>query len=117
MNANLLTEIDHAARAYCVQARALTLTATDFYDWLESLPPTRRTEVRRRGFRASRSEPEFLRFCLEWRGIDLWSFMAANLSLPAFEFWTATGQKAGSRPLPLSSLTKPNASRGSFTRP
>lgn len=99
MNTELLTEIDRATRAYCAQARALMLTATDFYNWLESLPLARRAEVRQHGFRASRAEPEFLRFCLEWRSIDLWSFMAANLSLPAFDFWTANGQTVGQRPL------------------
>lgn len=99
MNADLSTEIDHAVWAYCAQARALTLTATDFHEWLESLPPARRAEARGRGFRASCAEPEFLRFCLEWRGLDLWSFLAANLSIAAFELWTATGQTARRRPL------------------
>lgn len=73
----------------------MMLTATDFYDWLESLPPKRRAEVRRRGLQASQAEPDFLRFCLEWRRIDLWSFMAANLSLPAFDLCIARGQPAG----------------------
>jgi hypothetical protein len=99
MPSDLRTEINDAIRAYCAQARALTLTATDFYDWLASLPPAQQAAVRRRGLRASRTEPEFLRFCLEWRGMDLWSFMAAHLSLPAFELWTATGQTARYRPL------------------
>lgn len=65
MNADLLTEIDHALQACCAQAQGLPLTATDCYDWLESLPPLGRAEVRQRGLRASRAEPEFLRFCLE----------------------------------------------------
>ncbi|MDB5270760.1 MAG: hypothetical protein JWP58_3800 [Hymenobacter sp.] len=99
MNSDLISEINAAIRAYCTQARALTLTATDFYDWLKSLPPARRAEVRQRGLRASRAEPEFLRFCLEWRGIDLWGFMAANLSLPAFDLWVATGQSACPQPI------------------
>lgn len=95
MAPDLLAEIDNATQAYCAQARGLALTATDFYDWLESLPPARRDEVRRRGLHASHAEQEFFRFCLEWRGIDMWSFMAANLSLPAFGLWVATGQQAG----------------------
>ena len=98
MKADLPAEIDAAIRAYCAQAQAITLTATDFYDWLAALPLARQTAIRQRGFRASRAEPEFIRFCLEWRGISLWNFMAANLSLPAFDLWCATGQTAR-RPL------------------
>ncbi|MBF9144083.1 hypothetical protein [Hymenobacter properus] len=100
MHDELLIEINDAIRAYCAQARSLTLTATDFYDWLASLPSGQRARVREGGLRGCRAEPEFLRFCLEWRGLDLWSFMAANLSLPAFDLWTATGQTAHYRPLP-----------------
>ncbi|MFD2718447.1 hypothetical protein ACFST9_06955 [Hymenobacter monticola] len=100
MHTQLLAEINDAIRAYCAQAKTLTLTATDFYDWLASLPPARQAAVRQRGLRACRAEPEFLRFCLEWRGIDLWSFMAAKLSLAAFDLWTATGQTAAYRALP-----------------
>lgn len=109
MNTDLLTEINRATRAYCAQARALTLTATDFYDWLASLPPARRAEIQQRGFRASQAETEFLRYCLEWRGIDLWSFMAANLSLPAFNLWATTGQTAAQRSLPHHFLANPGA--------
>jgi hypothetical protein len=111
MTSDLLTEINHASRAYCAQARALTLTATDLYDWLESLPPARRAEVRQRGLRASRAEPEFLRFCLERRGMDLWSFMADNLSRPAFDLWTAPGPCAGNWPLLCHPSTSPRAPR------
>jgi hypothetical protein len=99
MHSDLLTEINDAIRAYCAQASALTLTATDFYDWLASLSPAQRAQVRQRGLRACRAEPEFLRFCLEWRGLDLWSFMSAHLSLSAFELWTAPGQTARYRPV------------------
>jgi len=99
MHSDLLLEINEAIETYCAQTRSLTLTATDFHDWLASLPPAQRTGVRQRGLRACRAEPEFMRFCLEWRGLDLWGFMAAHLSLPAFDLWTATGQTAQYRPV------------------
>jgi hypothetical protein len=94
----VLAEIATATKAYCDQARCLQLTATDFYDWLDALPPARRALVKERGLRACRFEPNFLRFCLEWRGYDMWSFMAANLSLEAFEYWASHGQFAGQVP-------------------
>ncbi len=95
---DLLTEITRAAKAYYAQAHALPLTATDFYDWLASLPAARRADVRARGFAASQAEPDFLRFCLEWRGHDMWSFMAGQLSVPAFELWVANRQFNGDLP-------------------
>lgn len=95
---DLLAEITQVAKAYYAQAAAFPLTATDFYDWLASLPPARRTDVRARGFAASPAEPGFLRFCLEWRGLDMWSFMAARLSVPAFELWISNGEFDGDLP-------------------
>ncbi|ALW83788.1 hypothetical protein AUC43_00910 [Hymenobacter sedentarius] len=94
----LAAEIHRAIQAYCAQARALPLTATDFYDWLAALPPDRRAEVKAQGMRASKAEPEFLSFCLEWRGYTLWNFMAGHLSLEAFDHWVASGQSAGKLP-------------------
>lgn len=52
---DLLSEITQTAKAYYAQASAFPLTATDFYDWLESLPTARKTEVMAHGFRAGRS--------------------------------------------------------------
>jgi len=95
---DLLSEITHAAKAYYAQASSLPLTATDFYDWLASLPDARRAEVTARGFAASQAEPDFLRFCLEWRGHDMWGFMAGQLSMAAFELWEANGQFNGDLP-------------------
>ena len=95
---DLLAEITTTARAYYAQAAAFPLTATDFYDWLEGLAPTRRADVLARGFAARRAEPDFLRFCLEWRGLDMWGFMAARLSLAAFELWVANGEFNGDLP-------------------
>ena len=95
---DLLAEITAAARAYYAQAAAFPLTATDFYDWLAGLPPARWAGVLARGFAASQAEPDFLRFCLEWRGLDMWSFMAARLSVAAFELWVANGEFNGDLP-------------------
>ena len=95
---DLLAEITATARTYYAQAAAFPLTATDFYDWFESLPAARRAEVLARGFAASQAEPDFLRFCLEWRGLDIWSFMAARLSITAFELWVANGEFNGDLP-------------------
>lgn len=88
---DLLFEITHATKAYCAQASLLPLTTTDFYDWQASLAAARQAEVTARGFTASQAEPDFLRFCLEWRGYDMWNFMAGQLSLAAFELWVANG--------------------------
>ena len=95
---NLLSEITQTAKAYYAQANAVPLTATDFYDWLESLPAARKAEVMAHGFRAGRTEPGFLRFCLEWRGYDMWGFMATRLSVEAFTLWTTNGEFNGDLP-------------------
>ena len=95
---DLLSEITQTAKAYYAQASAVPLTATDFYDWLESLPTARKAEVIVHGFRAGRTEPGFLRFCLEWRGYDMWGFMAARLSVEAFTLWTNNGEFNGDLP-------------------
>jgi len=42
--------VTHATQAYCAQASALLLTATDFYHWLDALPIYRRAEVLKGGF-------------------------------------------------------------------
>ena len=95
---DLLTEITDAAKAYYAQARTFTLTATDFYDWLAELPVARRAEVRTHGFMASQAEPDFLRFCLEWRGYDMRAFMDGQLSVAAFELWVVNGEFNGDLP-------------------
>lgn len=95
---DLLAEITATARAYYAQAATLPLTATDFYDWLDTLPPARRREVLARGFSTGQAEPAFLRFCLEWRGQGMRSFMAARLSVAAFELWAAHGEFNGDLP-------------------
>ena len=95
---DLLAEITTTARAYYAQAAALPLTATDFYDWLDTLSPAHRTEVLARGFTASQAEPDFLRFCLELRGLAMLGFMAARLSVAAFELWIANDEFNGDLP-------------------
>lgn len=95
---DLLAEITRAAKEYYRQANALPLTATDFYDWLASLPAARKAEVMAHGFSACRAEPDFLRFCLEWRGHDMYSFMAGQLSVDAFTLWEASGGFDGDLP-------------------
>lgn len=95
---DLLTEITRAAKAYYAQAPALGLTQTDFLDWVATLPLNRQATVRRHGFAAAQAEPAFLRYYLEWRGYDMWGFMAARLSLAAFALWEANGQFNGDLP-------------------
>lgn len=101
---DLLSEITHAARAYYAQANTFPLTATDFHDWLATLPAARRADATARGFAAGQAEPAFLRFCLEWRGYDMWSFMAARLSVEAFALWVANGEFNGD--LPANSVSR-----------
>ena len=81
-----------------VQPSILPLTAPDFYEWLVSLPVARHAEVTARGFAAGQAEPDFLRYCLEGRSYDMWSFMAGWLTVPAFELWTTHNQFNGGRP-------------------
>ncbi|WP_310395727.1 hypothetical protein [Hymenobacter sp.] len=95
---DLLSEITRAARAYYAQADAFPRTATDFHDWLATLPVARRATIATRGFAASQAEPDFLRFCLEWRGYDMWGFMAKHLSVEAFALWEANGEFNGDLP-------------------
>lgn len=92
---DLLAEITQAAKAYYAQAAAFPLTATDFYEWLESLPLARRTTVLAQGFTASQAEPHFLRFCLEWRGYGYREFMVGQLSTEAFALWIDNGEFNG----------------------
>lgn len=58
----------------------------------------RRAEVLARSLAASRAEPEFLRYCLEWRGNGMREFMAQCLSVVAFELWEAHGEFTGDLP-------------------
>ena len=95
---DLLTEITDAAKAYYAQAHDFTLTATDFCDWMAELPVARRTEVQTHGFPASQGEPDFLRYCLEWRGYDMRAFMVGQLSVEAFALWVYNGEFNGDLP-------------------
>ena len=95
---DLLTEITHAAKVYYAQTGAFTLTATDFFDWLASLPPARRAAVQAHGFTASQAEPAFLRYCLEGRGYTMRHFMAEQLSPAAFALWATHGEFNGDLP-------------------
>ena len=93
---DLLTEITHAAKAYYAQGPALGITPTDFHDWASTLAPARR--ARAPGFAAAKARPEFLRYCLEWRGYDMWSFMAGRLSVAAFTRWATNEEFNGDLP-------------------
>ena len=95
---DLLAEITATARAYYAQVNELPLTATDFYSWLDELPVGRRAGGLARGLTTSRAEPDFLRYCLEWRGFMMRDFMAQHLSVAAFELWQASGQLNGDLP-------------------
>ena len=95
---DLLNEITQAAKAYYAQASTFRLTATDFYDWLESLPAARKAAVQAQGFTTSQAQPDFLHFCLEWRGYNRWEFMARHLSVEAFALWTANHEFDGDLP-------------------
>ncbi len=95
---DLLAEITTTAKTYYAQANDFSLNATDFCDWHAALSPARRAAVVAQGFAASQAEPEFLRFCLEWRGYDMRTFMATRLSAAAFELWSANGEFNGDLP-------------------
>ena len=95
---DLLAEITTAARAYYAQLKAVDLTANDLQAWLDELPVARRADVLARGLAASRAEPAFLRFSLEWRGNGMREFMAQYLSVAAFELWEAHGEFNGDLP-------------------
>ena len=95
---DLLTEITLTAKAYYAQASALKITATDFSEWVASLPSVRQAEARTHGFAIAQAKPAFLRYCLECRGYDMWGFMAARLSVAAFTLWTANGEFNGDLP-------------------
>jgi hypothetical protein len=92
---DLLAEITTAAQAYYAQTSDFPLTATDFLDWLDSLPAARRADVLKRGFITSQAEPDFLRWCLELRGYSMRAFMAERLSVAAYELWFAHCQCNG----------------------
>ena len=71
---------------------------TDFHDWASTLASAWQAHVRAQGFAAAKAEPEFLRYCLEWRGHDVWSFMAGRLSVAAFTLWVTNGEFNGDLP-------------------
>ena len=95
---DLLTEITHAAKAYYAQGPALGITPTDFHDWASTLALARWAHVRAQGFAAAKAGPKFLRYCLEWRGYDVWIFMAGRLSVAAFTLWATNGEFNGDLP-------------------
>lgn len=96
---DLLSEITTAAKAYYAQTSDFPLTATDFLDWLDSLPAARRADVLARGFITSQAEPDFLRWCLELRGYSMREFMADQLSLVAYNLWFTHCQFNGDLPI------------------
>ncbi|MGI4867403.1 MAG: hypothetical protein ACRYFZ_26020 [Janthinobacterium lividum] len=96
---DLLSEITTAAKAYYAQTSDFPLTATDFLDWMDSLPTARRADVLARGFITSQAEPDFLRWCLELRGYSMRAFMAEQLSVAAYEIWFTHSQFNGDLPL------------------
>jgi hypothetical protein len=101
---DLLNEITLAAKAYYAQTSDFPLTATDFYDWLGSLPAARQADVLQRGFVTSQAEPDFLRWCLELRGYAMRAFMADRLSVAAYGLWVKHNQFNGD--LPVHSLAR-----------
>lgn len=96
---DLLAEITAAAKAYYAQTSDFLLTATDFLDWMNSLPAARRADVLARGFITSQAEPDFLRWCLELRGYSMRAFMADKLSLAAYHIWFTHSQFNGDLPV------------------
>ena len=90
---DLLAEITTATQAYYAQTSDFPLTATDFFDWLDSLPAAHRADVLARGFTTSQAEPDFLRWCLELRGYSMRTFMAEQLSVAAYEEWATHCQR------------------------
>ena len=96
---DLLTEITTAAKAYYAQTSDFPLTATDFLDWMDSLPAARRADVLARGFTTSQAEPDFLRWCLELRGYSMRAFMAERLSVEAYHSWLTHSQLHGDLPV------------------
>jgi len=91
---DLHAEIALVTTAYYAQANSLTLTATDLYDWLATLPAARRERVLHTGFATSQAEPDFLRYCLELRGYSMRNFLAEELSVAAYALWAAHGELA-----------------------
>ena len=92
---DLLAAITTATKAYYAQTVDFPLTATDFYDWMASLPAARRADVLARGFTTSQSEPDFLRWCLELRGYSMRAFMADKLAVDAYTMWATHCQLHG----------------------
>ena len=93
-----LAEITRAAKAYYAQANRFALTATDFYDWLATLPAAARARLLASGFLPGQAEPDFLRYCLECRGYAMRGFMAERLSVAAYALWVAHGEFNGDLP-------------------
>lgn len=92
---DLFTETTRAAQAYQAPVLAIGLTSNGYNDWRASRAPAWREEARRCGFAAAPAAPVFLRYCLKWRGHDMWGFMAARLFVGASELWVAPGQFNG----------------------
>lgn len=92
---DLLADIAAATKAYYAQTSDFPLTATDFLDWLDSLPAARRADVLARGFTTSQAEPDFLRWCLELRGYSMRAFMAERLSVAAYATWLTHSRRNG----------------------
>lgn len=95
---DLHAEIERATADYYAQANQLTLTATDLYDWLATLPAARRARVLHSGFATSRAEPDFLRYCLELRGYSMRSFLAEALPVAAYVLWATHGERSDLTP-------------------
>lgn len=95
---DILAEITEVARAYYRQSRLYQLTATDFFDWLELLPPATRATLSRQGFAVASHQLDFLRHCLELRGHAMRTYMMEQLSIPAYELWEKQRQFNGELP-------------------
>jgi hypothetical protein len=93
-----LAEITEVARAYYRQSRLYQLTATDFFDWLELLPPATRADLGRQGFAVASHQLDFLRHCLELRGHAMRPYMMEHLSVAAYEQWVKQHQFNGELP-------------------
>jgi len=95
---DILAAITEVARAYYRQSQRYQLTATDFFDWLELLPPATRADLSRQGFAVASHQLNFLRHCLELRGHDMRAYMMEHLSVPAYEQWLKQHQFNGELP-------------------
>ncbi|MDF7813756.1 hypothetical protein [Hymenobacter sp. YC55] len=81
-------EIERAALAYHAQRTAIELTATDYAEWLLTLPPGQHNYYAQQGFEACCAVAAFQRYCLEWRGFSMRDYFVKCLSYEAFRFWS-----------------------------